>query len=85
MLSKKIIEDLCQNLGQKLSDVLPSSLKDSKEKCQEQFKSVLVCAFEKLDLVSREDFDLQVKNLENLKVKLTDLEEKISKIINTQH
>jgi len=85
MLNKKIIEDLCQNLGKKLSDVLPSGLKDSKEKCQEQFKSILQCTFEKLDLVSREDFDRQAKNLESLKIKLAELEERISKIINTQH
>ena len=85
MLNKKIIEDLCQNLGKKLSDALPCGVKDSKEKCQELLKSILQCAFEKLDLVSREDFDRQAKNLDHLKIKLAELEERISKIINTQH
>lgn len=87
--NKKTAEDLCQNLSQKLADILPSGLKDRTEQCkekyQEQIKSVLLCAFEKLELVTREDFDLQLKKLQALQSKVTELEEKVSNLLHTQH
>ncbi len=74
MLNKKHLDNLCQ----KLSEALPDGLREGKEKCQQQFKSILQSAFEKLDLVTREDFDRQAKYLQELKEKLADLEARLN-------
>ena len=78
MLNRKLVDDLCQ----KLSSALPEGLKDSREKCCAQFRSILQTSFEKLDLVTKEDFDRQAKHLQELQKKLAELEEKLNKLKN---
>lgn len=58
----------------RLSNALPSGATQLKDDLETQFRSVLKSAFEKMDLVTREEFDIQKAVLERARVKLGALE-----------
>jgi BMFP domain-containing protein YqiC len=64
-------------LARKLGDSLPPGLTQKKEELESQFRSVLTGAFERMNLVSREEFDEQCRVLEETRVKLSTLESRL--------
>lgn len=70
MLDSKFFD----NLAKELCSYLPINLKTEVEN---NFKAALQTVFAKLDLVTREEFDIQVKLLEKARERITDLEEKL--------
>ncbi len=71
-------------LAQKLCDALPPGLHTMKKDVEKNFHAVLQSAFNKLDLVTREEFDTQTKvlarsrkKIENLEIKIKELEKAI--------
>lgn len=70
MLDSKFFD----NLAKELCSYLPANLKSGLEN---NFKTALQTVFAKLDLVTREEFDIQVKLLEKARERITDLEEKL--------
>ena len=46
-------------LARRLSGLVPAGLRESREELQENFKAVLQSGLSKLDLVTREEFDVQ--------------------------
>lgn len=67
-----------------LSDSLPDSLEHIKNDCQATFKKVLQNCFDKLDLVTREEFDAQTKVLARTRAKVEAMEEIINKMVNKE-
>ena len=51
--------DKLDDLARRLSSLVPPSLRDGREELQENFKSVLQTGLAKLDLVTREEFEVQ--------------------------
>ena len=53
--------DLAQldELARRLSSLVPPGLKEGREELQQNFKSVLQAGLGKLDLVTREEFEVQ--------------------------
>ena len=53
--------DLAQldDLARRLSGLVPPGLREGREELQQNFKSVLQAGLGKLDLVTREEFDVQ--------------------------
>jgi ubiquinone biosynthesis accessory factor UbiK len=70
MLNSKILDEL----NQKISELLASSPAKDIEK---NMRAMLGTAFTKLDLVTREEFDVQTEVLKRTREKLTELEAKI--------
>ena len=56
---------------------MPESLKTSKEEMQKTLRSGAEGVLQKLDLVSREEYDIQVDLLKKCQEKIKELEEKI--------
>lgn len=82
MLDPQIFDDIAK----RLLDTVPDNVKAIQNDLQANFRSVLQTAFTKLDLVSREEFDTQVKvlartreKLEQLQVQIKHLEEQQTK------
>lgn len=65
----KISADLC--------DALPSGLKTMKKDVKNNIHAVLQATFSKLDLVTREEFDVQAKVLARSRKRIEELEQKI--------
>ena len=61
-------------LARRLSDLVPPGLRDSREELQATFKSALQAGLGKLDLVTREEFDVQRAVLLRTREKLDALE-----------
>jgi ubiquinone biosynthesis accessory factor UbiK len=67
-------------LSKKLTDILPDSLHEVKQDLEKNFRSVLQSTFSKLDLVTREEFDVQTKVLNKTRLKLEELSEQIAQL-----
>jgi len=76
MFDPKMLDEVAE----KLSDVLPSSLKSVKNDVEENMKTVLQNAFSKMDLVTREEFDVQTAVLSRTRAKVDALEKQLSEI-----
>lgn len=74
MLDSKQISSLVETV----SKVLPQGFGELPEQAQKNFKASLSRAFEKMDLVSREEFDVQTAVLAKTRQKLDALEAKVS-------
>ena len=68
------------DLARRLSGLVPPGLRESREALQENFRSVLQSGLGKLDLVTREEFDTQLKVLERTRSKLEELEKKVAEL-----
>lgn len=67
-------------LARRLSSLVPGSLRDSREELQQNFKSVLQTGLGKLDLVTRDEFDVQRAVLLRTRDKLNELQRSIAQI-----
>ncbi|MBW5802789.1 accessory factor UbiK family protein [Coxiella endosymbiont of Ornithodoros amblus] len=63
---------------------IPPGVKNLPKDLEKNFKSILQQSFSKMDLVTREEFDAQVKVLERTRGKLEALEKKLSELENLQ-
>ena len=78
--------DLSQldDLARRLSSLVPQGLRDSREELQQNFKSVLQAGLGKLDLVTREEFDVQRAVLLRTREKLETLERQVAELENAR-
>jgi hypothetical protein len=64
-------------LARQLAENVPKNLKALGEDLEKNFKSLLQSGFERMDLVTREEFDLQTAVLERTREKLEALEARL--------
>ena len=68
------------DLARRLADSVPESLKAVGRDLEGNFKAVLQAQLSKLDLVTRQEFDVQSAILERTRAKLAELESRIKEI-----
>ncbi|MAW48936.1 MAG: hypothetical protein CMQ85_02385 [Gammaproteobacteria bacterium] len=68
------------DIANRIKGIMPESLKSSKEEMQKTLKSGAEGVLQKLDLVSREEYDIQVSLLRKCQEKIDELEHKISQL-----
>lgn len=78
--------DLAQldELARRLSSLVPPGLREGREELQQNFKSVLQAGLGKLDLVTREEFEVQRAVLARTRERLEALERDLSDLVGTQ-
>lgn len=76
MINAKKIEEIAKQV----SDSIPPGLKNIALDIEEKTKSVLQSKLAQLDVVTREEFDVQTQVLIKTREKLADLEAKISEL-----
>jgi BMFP domain-containing protein YqiC len=67
-------------LARQLADAVPKNLRALGEDLEKNFRALLLAGFERMDLVTREDFDLQAAVLERTREKLEALEDRIARL-----
>ena len=74
--------DLAQldELARRLSSLVPPGLREGREELQQNFKSVLQAGLGKLDLVTREEFEVQRAVLARTREKLEALERQLAEL-----
>ena len=77
--------DLAQldELARRLSGLVPPGLREGREDMQQNFKSVLQAGLGKLDLVTREEFEVQRAVLARTREKLEALERSLADLSGT--
>ena len=70
MLDPKRLDELAQRLGQ----AVPPGLQHLREDMEKNFRAILQSAFSQMNLVSREEFDVQAELLKRTREKLERLE-----------
>jgi BMFP domain-containing protein YqiC len=74
MLTKSPLD----HLTQQLLDAIPSGIRALPTELEKQFHEILQAAFAKMNLVTREEFDAQVRVLQRTREKLTALEKSLA-------
>ena len=69
-----------ESLAKTLADSLPGSLKSIRDDVEQNFRGVLRNGLEKLDLVTREEFEVQEAVLQRTREKLEALEAKVAEL-----
>jgi len=68
-------------ISKKLFSALPGSLKDVESDIQQKFKDILQATFTRLDLITRDEFDVQTKVLARTREKLEALQERVDVLL----
>lgn len=79
--------DLSQidELARRLSSLVPAGMRESGEELQQNFKSVLQSSLSRLDLVTREEFEVQRAVLLRTRAKLDALQAQVAAIEAQRH
>lgn len=73
-MDPKILDDLAK----KLADSVPGGLKDLQSDMEKNFHAVLQSAFNRMNLVTREEFEVQTALLERTRTKLDELAKQVA-------
>ena len=76
MFDTKTIDDIAN----RLANVIPPSFNHLKEDAEKNFHAILQSALGKLDLVTREEFEVQKAVLAKTRLKVEDLEKRLAAI-----
>ena len=76
MIDLRIVDELTRTLG----DSLPPGVAQLKDDIEGRFRSVLTGAFERMNLVGREEYDAQCAVLEATRVQLASLEKRLDEL-----
>ena len=68
------------DLARRLSSLVPPALREGREELQENFKSVLQAGLSRLDLVTREEFEVQRAVLLRMREKLEALQAQVAQL-----
>lgn len=74
MIDTKKIEEVVQSI----TNALPPGLVQMQEDAEKNIRSALTATFNKLDLVTREEYDVQTQVLHRTREKLEALEKRVS-------
>ena len=73
-------KNIIDQLASKLADAVPEDLRTLRADMENNFRSLLQTTLGKLDLVTREEFDVQRKVLERTRAKLESLEKALAEM-----
>ncbi|NOQ14137.1 MAG: accessory factor UbiK family protein [Methyloprofundus sp.] len=76
MFDPKSIDDIAT----RLSDAIPPGFANLKEDMEKNFRAILQSALGKMDLVTREEFEVQKGVLAKTRAKLEDLEKRVAEM-----
>ena len=81
MLDPKLFDDLAR----RLANALPTGVKEIQQDVEKNLRTVLQASLSKLDLVTREEFDVQARVLARTREKLDKLEKTITALEKQSH
>lgn len=73
-------DESIENLARKLAESVPEGLRSMRDDLESNFRAVLRASLAKLDLVTRDEFEVQEAVLERTREKLEALEERLAEL-----
>lgn len=80
-----ITTEFLDDLAQKLTGVLPSAVTSLRSDMEKTIRGILQQTFTKLDLVTREEFDVQAEVLAQTRIKLEKLLQQVEALEKHSH
>ena len=77
-------DESIENLAKKLAESVPEGLRSMREDLENNFRSVLRASLSKLDLVTRDEFEVQEAVLARTRAKLEALEARLEEFEKTR-
>jgi len=77
MIDLKTIDEVTR----KLADALPPGLAQTKEEMENRIRSVLTAAFERMNLVNREEFQAKCVQLDEARARLETIEGRLEELL----
>ncbi len=74
------MNDTLEQLSKRISSLIPSDIKHIQDDVENNVRSLLQTSLAKMNLVTREEFDVQSAVLQRTREKLEQLEQQIEKI-----
>jgi BMFP domain-containing protein YqiC len=74
------VSQFLQELTERLTNALPTHLKDFKNDWEKNAQTILSSALSKLEIVTREEFDAQTKVLARTRQKISALEAQVAEL-----
>lgn len=74
------LDQTVNEIVNKISAVIPEDLKSAKQGLEKNARATVEGAFQKLDLVTREEFDVQVTLLSKSQKRVKELEQRINQL-----
>ena len=74
-----------EDIAKKLYSTLPTSLQNFENEIQQKFKEILQSAFTRMDLVTREEFDVQIKVLARTREKVEALQKQVKVLLDKKN
>lgn len=76
--------DKLEELAKKLYASLPSGIQNLEQEVQQKFKEILKTALSNLDIITREEFDVQTKVLARTREKVEELQAQLDELVKLQ-
>lgn len=76
MIDPKILDDLAK----RLAEAVPIGVREFQQDMEKNFRATLNSAFSKLNLVTREEFDVQTAVLARTRAKVEALEQRVAEL-----
>lgn len=76
------VDQTVSEIVRKISSAVPKDLKIAKEELEKNARATVESVFQRLDLVTREEFDVQVMLLSKSQRRIKELEQQIKKLEN---
>jgi len=73
-----------EELSQRIEQALPESLKQTKNEMDKTIRQAVMNAFQKMELVTRDEFDIQTQVLARTRAKLEALEQRVAALESTK-
>ena len=73
-------DESIENIARKLAEAVPEGLRSVREDLEQNFRAVLRASLNKLDLVTREEFEVQEAVLAKTRAKLEKLEAMVKEL-----
>lgn len=73
-------DESIENIARKLAEAVPEGLRSVREDLESNFRSVLSASLARLDLVTREEFEVQEAVLAKTREKLEAMEARLEKL-----
>ncbi|MGE0079773.1 MAG: accessory factor UbiK family protein [Thiohalomonadaceae bacterium] len=70
------------DLSRRIADSLPPGARELQRDVQKNVRAMLHSTFSRLDLVTREEFEIQTRVLEHTRAKLIELEKQVAELEN---
>ena len=75
------MNDSIEQLSKRISDLIPGNVKHMQEDIEANVRSLLQSTLSKMNLVSREEFDVQTAVLQRTREKLEQLEKEVEALL----